>query len=42
VAGFILAVTCALALARFGEAGEPPQAGTGGQRARRSQATTAV
>ena len=46
VAGFILAVTCAVALARFGEAGEPSQAGTGGQRAGgsrdASRATTAV
>jgi drug/metabolite transporter (DMT)-like permease len=46
VAGFILAVTCALALARFGEGGEPSQDGTGGQRGRRSRdasrATTAV
>jgi drug/metabolite transporter (DMT)-like permease len=42
VAGFILAVTCALALARFGEAGEPSPAGTDAQRARSSRATTAV
>jgi drug/metabolite transporter (DMT)-like permease len=42
VAGFILAVTCALALARFGEAGESSQAGTDGQRTRGSRATTPV
>ncbi len=46
VAGFVLAVACAVALARFGEAGEPSQAGPGEQRARRSRdrsrATTPV
>jgi drug/metabolite transporter (DMT)-like permease len=33
VAGFILAVTCAVALARFGEAGEPPAPRAGGPKA---------
>jgi drug/metabolite transporter (DMT)-like permease len=46
VAGFVLAVASAVALARFGEAGEPSQAGPGEQRARRSRdrsrATTPV
>jgi drug/metabolite transporter (DMT)-like permease len=42
VAGFVLAVACAVALARFGEAAEPSQAGPGEQqRSRdRSRATT--
>ena len=42
VLGFILAVVCAVALARFGEAGEQSQAGPGEQRpthAGRSRAT---
>jgi drug/metabolite transporter (DMT)-like permease len=46
VAGFVLAVACAVALARFGEAAEPSQAGPGEPRSRRpqdrSQATTPV
>jgi drug/metabolite transporter (DMT)-like permease len=46
VAGFVLAVACAVALARFGEAGDPSQAGPGEQRDRRSRdrsrATTPV
>jgi len=46
VAGFVLAVACAVALARFGEAGEPSQTGPGEQSARRSgdrsRATTPV
>jgi drug/metabolite transporter (DMT)-like permease len=42
VAGFILAIACALALARFGEGGESSPAGTDGQRTRSSRATTAV
>jgi drug/metabolite transporter (DMT)-like permease len=37
VAGFVLAVACAVALARFGEAGEQPQGATGGPQARRSR-----
>jgi drug/metabolite transporter (DMT)-like permease len=37
VAGFVLAVACAVALARFGEGGGPPEAGPGDQRARRSR-----
>ncbi|HTS99686.1 MAG TPA: hypothetical protein VMI33_24000 [Streptosporangiaceae bacterium] len=42
VAGFILAVACAVVLARFGEAGERPHEGQDGQRARRARATTSV
>ncbi len=42
VAGFILAVACAVVLARFGEAGEPSPEGRDGQRARRARATTSV
>jgi len=42
VAGFILAVACAVALARFGEAGEQLPAGMSGERSRRSRATTSV
>ncbi len=42
VCGFILAVACAVALARFGEAGEQPEPGSAGQEERRSRATTAV
>ena len=37
VVGFILAVACAVALARFGEAGEQHHAGPGGLAARRSR-----
>ncbi len=37
VAGFVLAVACAVALARFGEAGEQPHGSPGGQQARRSR-----
>jgi drug/metabolite transporter (DMT)-like permease len=40
VSGFILAVASALALARFGEAGEQSRPGSAGQAARRSRATT--
>jgi len=36
-AGFVVAVTSAVALARFGEAGEPPNAQTGDQGARRAR-----
>jgi drug/metabolite transporter (DMT)-like permease len=43
VSGFILAVASAVALARFGEAGEPPLAGVEGEAARdRFRATTPV
>jgi drug/metabolite transporter (DMT)-like permease len=43
VSGFILAVASAVALARFGEAGEQPHAGAEGEAARdRSRATTPV
>ena len=43
VSGFILAVTSAVALARFGEAGEQPLAGVDGEAARdRSRAITPV
>ena len=37
VAGFVLAVACAVALARFGEAGEEPHSATGGPQPRRSR-----
>jgi drug/metabolite transporter (DMT)-like permease len=37
VVGFVLAVTCAVTLARFGEAGEPPHGGSGGGSARRAR-----
>jgi drug/metabolite transporter (DMT)-like permease len=46
VVGFVLAVACALALARFGEAGEQPHSATGGPQPRRardpSRATTSA
>jgi drug/metabolite transporter (DMT)-like permease len=42
VSGFILAVASAVALARFGEAGEPARPGPSAQAARRSRATTSV
>jgi drug/metabolite transporter (DMT)-like permease len=37
VAGFVLAVACAVALARFGEAGEQSHGGPGGPQAQRSR-----
>ncbi len=42
VSGFILAVASALALARFGEAGEQSRPGSADQAARRFRATTPV